>query len=57
MHLDTDLYSIDFSNRGAVVHSWVLKKYVDSNKKPLEVLNPKAAAEAGYPFSLTFKSR
>src|SRR6266851_1476084 len=27
--LDTDLYHIDFSNRGAMVRSWVLKKYKD----------------------------
>jgi YidC/Oxa1 family membrane protein insertase len=57
VHVDTTLYSIKFSNRGAVVQSWILKKYLDSNRKPLEVINPKAAAEAGYPFSLTFKNR
>ena len=48
---------IKFSNRGAVVQSWILKKYKDSNQKPLEVINPKATAEAGYPFSFTFKNR
>src|SRR5437867_6850320 len=35
--LDTDLYHIVFWNRGAVVQSWILKKYKDSSNKPLEV--------------------
>src|SRR5947209_7231778 len=33
--VDTDLYHIVFSNRGALVRSWILKKYKDSHGKPL----------------------
>jgi YidC/Oxa1 family membrane protein insertase len=53
--LDTDLYHIDFSNRGAVVRSWILKKYKDSSQKPVDVVNTAAASVTGNPFSLTFK--
>src|SRR5271166_2901063 len=37
--IDTDLYKIQFSNRGAVVQSWLLKKFVDSSGKQLELVN------------------
>ena len=33
------------------------QKYVDSHKKPLEVVNAGAAPVAGYPFSLEFKNQ
>jgi YidC/Oxa1 family membrane protein insertase len=55
--LDTDFYHIDFSNRGAVVHSWILKKYQDSNHKPVDLVNSAAAPITGYPFSLVFKNQ
>ena len=55
--LDTDLYHIDFSNRGAVVRSWILKKYQDSNHKPVDLVNSAAASVTGYPFSLIFKNQ
>src|SRR5580698_944011 len=34
--VDSDLYKIVFTNRGAVVKSWVLKKYKDDAGKPLQ---------------------
>src|SRR5690349_5009442 len=37
--IDTDLYRVVFSNRGAVVKSWVLKKFQDDAGKPLELIN------------------
>ena len=37
--VDTDLYRIIFSNQGAVVKSWVLKKYQDEAGKPLQLIN------------------
>ncbi|MDQ2776057.1 MAG: membrane protein insertase YidC [Acidobacteriota bacterium] len=37
--IDTDLYHIVFTNRGAVVKSWVLKKYQDEAGKPLQLIN------------------
>jgi YidC/Oxa1 family membrane protein insertase len=55
--IDTALYRIELSNRGAVVHTWLLKKYKDSAGKPLELVNPAAAEKAGYPFSLTFPGK
>ena len=57
MTLDTDFYHIDFSNRGAVVRSWILKKYKDSNQKPVDLANGAAASVTGYPFSLVFKNQ
>jgi YidC/Oxa1 family membrane protein insertase len=55
--LDTDLYHIEFSNRGGVVRSWILKKYQDSNHKPVDLVNSAAALVTGYPFSLVFKNQ
>ena len=52
--IDTDVYRITFSNRGAVVRSWILKKYKDSAGKPLDLVNQSSGALVGYPFSLTF---
>jgi YidC/Oxa1 family membrane protein insertase len=40
--VDTDLYRIVFSNRGAVVKSWVLKRYTDEMGKPLQLINTTA---------------
>ncbi|MFI5110527.1 MAG: membrane protein insertase YidC, partial [Terriglobales bacterium] len=50
--VENDLYRITFSNRGAQVRSWILKKYHDDRGKPLELVNPQAAAKYGYPLSL-----
>jgi YidC/Oxa1 family membrane protein insertase len=55
--LDTDLYSIVFSNRGAVVKSWTLKKYKDQKGGALELVNPLAAAKIGFPFSVAFENQ
>ncbi len=55
--LDTDLYRVELSSRGAVVHRWVLKKFKDSAGKPLELVNTEAAGKVGYPFALGFKER
>ncbi len=44
--IDTDVYRIVFTNQGAAVKSWVLKKYKDDAGKPLELihLNDKGTA-------------
>jgi len=55
--LDTDLYHLVFSNRGAVVRSWVLKRFKDNSGKPLDLVSPAGAAKAGFPFSLEFGDR
>jgi YidC/Oxa1 family membrane protein insertase len=48
--IDTDVYRV--SNKGAVVRSWLLKKYF-AKGKPLELVNTAATVE--FPFSLGFK--
>ena len=52
--VDTDLYRITFTNRGAQAKSWVLKKYKHDvgSDKPLELVNETAAQQYGYPLSL-----
>ena len=50
--VENELYRITFSNRGAQVTSWILKKYKDDDGKPLDLVNREAAAKFGYPLSL-----
>ncbi len=50
--VENDLYRITFTNRGAQVRSWILKKYHDDKGNPLELVNTVAAAKYGYPLSL-----
>ena len=50
--VENELYSITFTNRGARVQSWILKRYTDDNGKPLDLVNVAAAKQAGYPLSL-----
>ncbi|MGO9095078.1 MAG: membrane protein insertase YidC [Bryobacteraceae bacterium] len=53
--VETDLYKIVLSNRGAVVRSWVLKKYKDNEHQPIDLVDASAALKTGFPFSLRFK--
>jgi YidC/Oxa1 family membrane protein insertase len=50
--VENDLYRIVLTNRGAQVKSWVLKKYFDTAGKPLDMVQPQAAARFGLPLSL-----
>ena len=50
--VENDLYRITFSTQGGVVKSWILKKYDDANGKPLDVVDPAACKQLGYPMSL-----
>ncbi len=50
--VENDLYKITFTNRGAQVKSWILKKYDDEAGKPLDLVNQKSASQFGYPLSL-----
>jgi YidC/Oxa1 family membrane protein insertase len=53
--IESDLYRVEISNRGAVVHSWLLKKFTDSNTPPrmLDLVHADVAQQAGsWPFSL-----
>lgn len=55
--VDTNLYRVVFSNRGAVVREWILKKYTDDSGKPLDLINKVSAAKVGYPFQLDFEQK
>jgi YidC/Oxa1 family membrane protein insertase len=50
--VENELYRITFTNRGAEVKSWILKKYKDNDGKPLDLVNRDAAKKYGYPLSL-----
>lgn len=50
--VESDQFRVVFTNRGAQVKSWVLKKYFDDKRQPLELVNPIAAPKLGYPLSL-----
>src|SRR5215469_8693260 len=59
--IDSSSYRITFSNHGAVVTSWILKKYKNNGGKPctdqsldgcLDLVNPVTAAALGPPLSL-----
>ena len=51
--IENDLYRITFSNRGAQVKSWVLKKFKnDAQNGLLDLVNVAAAEKYGYPLSL-----
>jgi len=52
--LETDVYRIVFANRGAAVRSWVLKRYRDSEGKPVDLVNAAAAPRAGWAWSYIF---
>src|SRR5690242_20196277 len=50
--IENENYRIVFTNRGALVKSWLLKRYEDDNGKPLDLVNPETAAKFGFPLSL-----
>jgi len=50
--VENEVYKIVFTNRGAQVKSWILKKYFNSTGKPLDMVQPQAAARFGFPLSL-----
>ena len=61
--VENALYRVEFSNRGAVVKSWQLKKYKDDyidtkgklQPRVLDLVHPETAAKTtGWPFSLVF---
>ncbi len=57
LEIDTDVHKVRFSTRGGVVLSWQLKKYKDTNGKPLELVQPNGAAANGYPMGLAFTEK
>ena len=56
--LDTDLYRIQFANRGAVVLSWVLKNFKDNTGRPLDLVSAVNTTAIGVrPFSYDFRDQ
>ena len=50
--VESDQFRVVFTNRGAQVKSWVLKKFFNDLREPLELVHPIAAPKYGYPLSL-----
>jgi YidC/Oxa1 family membrane protein insertase len=50
--VENELYKITFSNRGAEVRSWILKKFHDRYGAPLDLVNGAASKQYGFPLSL-----
>jgi YidC/Oxa1 family membrane protein insertase len=50
--IENENYRITFTNRGAQVKSWILKKFDDEHGQPLDLVNDQAAQKYGYPLSL-----
>jgi YidC/Oxa1 family membrane protein insertase len=51
--VENDLFRATFTNRGAQVKSWILKKFNnDAQNGPLELVSPLASQKYGYPLSL-----
>lgn len=55
--VDTQLFRVVTSNRGALVRSWVLKKHRDDAGKELDLVNPAGPAKFGFPFGLVFPNQ
>ena len=51
--VESDLYKVAFSTRGAVAQSWILKKYRDEKQAPLDVIDDEACGKLGFPMSLS----
>ena len=49
--VENEQYKIVFTNRGAQVKHWILKKYFDTAGKPLDMVQPQVAASFGLPLS------
>lgn len=50
--VETETFSVEFTNRGAAVRSWKLKEYKDARGEPLDLVHRQGAARHGNPFRL-----
>lgn len=50
--LENENYRVTITNQGAVVKSWVLKKFTDNNGRELDLVNPAVAGSLGFPLSM-----
>ena len=55
--IDTDVYHVVFSNRGATVRSWVLKNYKDHAGRPLDLVYQPSLNRVSAPFSVAFQGQ
>ena len=57
--VESALYRVQLSNRGAVVKSWKLKNYNDDQKppQPLELVNADGSAQLGWPLSVVLSDQ
>lgn len=55
--VDTQRFHVVFSNRGAVVRSWVLKGYKDGAGKPLDLVYQPALSRVSAPFAIAVKGQ
>ena len=51
--VENALYRVTISTQGAVVKSWVLKKYRDAKSEPLDTVNGPACETLGFPLSVS----
>src|SRR5215469_13909184 len=57
--VESPLYRVELSNRGGVVQSWKLNKYLTDQKppKPLDLVNADASKQLGWPFSVVLTDK
>jgi len=53
--VDNGVAQVTFSNRGAVVRSWILSRYRDAQGNPLQLVRGEGLERTGYPFSMVFR--
>ena len=51
--IETSRVKATFSNHGAVLESWLLKDYLDSNGRPMDMVAPALTVPERHPLSLT----
>ncbi len=50
--VETNSFLVEFTNRGATVNRWELKKFKDAHKGPLDLVHQGGAKRFGHPFRL-----
>jgi YidC/Oxa1 family membrane protein insertase len=55
--VDTSVYHVVFSNRGATVRNWVLKNYKDHAGRPLDLVYQPSLNRVPAPFSVSIKGQ
>lgn len=50
--VESDIYRVTLTNKGGVAKSWILKKYEDDKRQPLNLVHSVAAQQYGFPLSV-----